>query len=198
MQAKLLIVGCHRSGTTLLSSMISCHKDIAIVNEDYYDSFKRILSKKYVGTKMVIPSILMRKKKSKIYVSFYRKFVFLRNFFFGSKHPVSVCNYSISDFLEDGKIIFISRNFEDNVNSIVERTSFSRKSAERDVKWSENIKNQLQNEDVLFLSLKELTNNSEEVLRSVCNYLKLDFDENMLEGFKHTPLYSNDKIEKKK
>lgn len=198
MQTKLLIVGCHRSGTTLLASMVSCHKDITIINEDYYDTFKRMLSKRYIGTKMVIPTILLHKKKSKIYISLFRKFALLRDFFFGYKHPVSVCNYSISEFLNDGKIIFISRNFEDNVNSIVKRTKFKRKYAERDVKWSEKIKSQLHAEDVLFLTLEELTNDSEEVLKSICKYLNLDFDENMLEGYKHTPTYSNDKIEKKR
>jgi len=59
---KLLISGCNRSGTTLLASLIGAHKDIAILNEDYFDGLERIIGKKYQGIKMPIPRISFDKK----------------------------------------------------------------------------------------------------------------------------------------
>ncbi len=194
MQTKLLITGCHRSGTSLLASMVGAHKDIALVNEDYYDSYTRIFSKKYIGTKAVIPTILMFKKRSKISISLYRKFEkYISPLRKG--HVIGMCNYSMNDF---DKIIFISRDREANIESIINRTGVKRKYAERDVKLAETVKAKLKKQsNVFFVQLSELTADPEKSMRGICEFLEIPFQEDMLSGFKYTRRYKNTEIKKK-
>ena len=192
MKPKLLITGCHRSGTTLLASMIGMHNDVALIDEDYYDSYERILCKKYVGTKMVIPTILRTKKRSKIYISLWRKFSKYMSILKKS-HAVCMCNYAISDF---DHVIFIERDYEDNIRSIIKRTGVKREYAERDVKMAREIKDALkENNNVLFVKLKGLTGNPKKEMQRVCSFLSLDYDIKMLEGYRYTPAYKNERIE---
>jgi hypothetical protein len=194
MQKKLLVTGCHRSGTTLLAAIIGMHNDIALINEDYYDSYSRILCKKYIGTKAVIPTILLNKKRSKIYISIYRKFSKYINIVKKS-HVIGGCNYSIIDF---DKVIFIHRDKESNISSIIKRHCNKRKFAERDIAITNAIKLQLMNnENVLFIELKELTSNTEYEAKKICNFLELNYDKKILDGYKYTPTYKNNKIENK-
>ena len=194
MQKTLLITGCHRSGTTLLASMIGLHNDIALINEDYYDSYSRILCKKYIGTKAVIPTILLKKKRSKLYIDLRRKISKYISIIKKS-HAICLCNYHINDF---DKVIFIYRDREANIASIILRHGEKRKYAERDVDMANAIKSQLMNyENILFVELKELTNNSQYEVKRICDFLELNYDKKMLEGYKYTPIYKNERIENK-
>lgn len=198
MQQKLLITGCHRSGTTLLAAMVGCHKDIAIIYQDYYDSFSRILSKKYIGTKMTIPSILFNKKRSKIYISIFRKISKVRRLFFAWRHPAGTCNYSISDFLTDGKIIFISRSDDENIKSILRWTRQIKRTAQKDVQFANSIKKKLEgHSNVFFVEMKNLTKNPEGTMKDICNFLEIEYDNSMVQGYKYTRQYNYGKIEEK-
>ena len=191
MTEKLLITGCHRAGTTLLSSMIGLHKVVAIVNEDYFDSFKHILSKKYVGVKAVIPSIHLSKKRNLLYTMIFRKTLFIRNLF-KLPHAMTFLPYCINDF---DKVIIIHRDNESNIQSIMKRTGVKRKYAKRDVDIATAVKFVVEDRpNVMTISLQELTIGTPFTLRRICVFLGLEYDEIMIEGYKHTPCYSNDSV----
>ena len=194
-QKKILITGCHRSGTTLLSSMIGMHPDIALVNEDYYESHARILSKKYVGTKAVIPSIHKNRKRSLLYTSFYRKYLYIRRKL-GMRHARNFLPYCIDDF---DKVVFIHRSFTENVKSIIKRTNVSINAALQDVICARQVQQDLTGkENVFFLKLSDLTSSPEVTMMGICSFLDIEYHPKMLSGFAHTPEYRNSKIEVKK
>lgn len=190
---KLLITGCHRSLTTILASVISRHKDISVLVDDYYDSYKRILSKKVVGVKMPIPSILWNKKRSMLYIFLFRKFYFIQKIF-SYRHYRGRCNYCITDFLND-KIIFISRDKYENINSILRHTKQTRDQAEKDVMLAEKIRDKLmQYNNVYFTTAYEFTARKEATCKEICEFLGVEYDPNMLLGYQNNPVYKNDRI----
>jgi len=203
---ELLIVGCHRSGTTLLASMIGAHKDIAIVNEDFYNSYSKIVSKKIVGTKMVIPTLDYDKKKGFILTSilgnkYIQKILFylfwwIRYISITNKYFYKVCTYSIKDFIDKkAKIIFISRDVEENVKSILKYKKQTERTAKGDVLRTRYIKHKLQDsgyKDVLYITLQELTHTPELTIKRICEFLDIEYDNKMLEGYKYNPTYSWD------
>lgn len=194
MRKSLLVTGCHRSGTTLLATMMAMHNDICLINEDYYDSHKKILAKKIYGTKAVIPSISLDFKRRLIYTSIFRKILFLRRIF-KMPHASNFLPYCIDDF---DYVVFISRNFDDNVNSIVKRTKVAKKYAVRDVTKASKIKDKLTGRsNVIFIKLKDLTANPEKEMKRLCKFLNLHYEKKMIQGYKYTPTYKNKRIKKR-
>lgn len=198
-QMKLLITGCNRSGTTLLASMIGRHKEVAVLNEDYFDGVTNILSKQWSAVKAPIPNILYNKKNNLIITLFKRKLLRITKHFNFIYKLRGLYNYSIKDFLNDGKIIFISRDINNNISSIVNRTGCSRFIASKDVRISLDIKNKLNgNPNVLFIELEDLTRNTEKVLKKICKFLNIQYDCDMMNGYKYVPGYNNKTIKIKK
>lgn len=187
MTKKLIVTGCHRSGTTLLAAMVGAHRDVALINEGRYKEFNYILSKKYVGVKMPIPKILLHKKRSRLFVRLY----WLLKWLYRRKHVLSACDFTIDDF---DKIIFIYRDMGKNVESIMRETHVTRENAERDVKIADSIAKELNYRDVCFINLKILTRFPIDVMSKVCKYLDLPFDQSMLEGYRYTPKYNYKRI----
>lgn len=188
---KLLITGCHRSGTTLLASMIGMHNDVALINEDYFNSFENILCKKYIGTKAVIPSILLDTKHDFLFTAIYRKILYLRRIL-KLPHAIGFLPYCINDF---DKVIIIYRSIQENINSIMNRTGVSEKYAWRDIDIANKIQDKLiHRHNVCFVFYSNLTKNPKHEMKTICNFLGIGYDPKMLEGYKHTPVYKNNQI----
>jgi len=202
---KLLITGCHRSGTTLLASMIGSHSDIVVLNEEYFDGLEKVIGKKWAGVKAPVPNVLYESKNSLFMTVLKRKLAWVNRkckFILKVYRIRGWYHYSISDFVKNrnAKIIFISRKFESNVNSIVKRLGTSPFLARKHVRYANKVKTKLKELDgdkVLFVELGVLTSKPEKTLMEVCDFLDVDFDEKMLDGYNHTPSYENDRIELK-
>ena len=48
----LLLLGCQRSGTTLLAAMLGRHSEISMLFESVTDDTMKLIGKKYCGNKL--------------------------------------------------------------------------------------------------------------------------------------------------
>tara|TARA_Y100000296_G_scaffold39477_1_gene45531 strand:- start:13161 stop:13910 length:750 start_codon:yes stop_codon:yes gene_type:complete len=200
----VLILGAPRSGTTLLAAMISSHPEACILMEDYYGGAFRILSKKVSGVKLCTPNQI---KFSNAKVPMYFKKIYN----LGSKllSRMTTLNfatydtpseYSISDYInltENLLIIYIIRNPVDAIKSEVKRNNVSLNAASQ--QWRESIdiclktKEMIGEDKVFCIDYESLVNSPEKAINELLNFLGLEFDKAVMEGFKHTPQYAQRK-----
>jgi len=196
---RLLITGCHHSGTTLRAAMIGCHRDVSICNEDHHDGWRRVIGKQIVGVKAVIPSVTWHRRRRLLYTVLIRKVIWLQRRLLPQLRIGCIAHYCIDDFLHDGKVIMIYRSHKGNIDSILRHSRQSRRGAHRDCRRARRIRQGIKgNANVLTIHLNHLTASPEFVCRRICYFLGIEYDGNMLNGYKHTPFYENNKIEIKK
>lgn len=193
---KLLILGCRRSGTTLLASLLGAHSDINMLDEVYDKSFEKLIGKKYQGMKMVIPRIAWNKRtwtlKRKIWKVLNNKINIIDR----------VSAYSVQDFINmDAKIIFISRDKEENIRSMIQWSKLTQKQAEKSYEKSQDIFVELCNyNNMEYVMLSQLTNkkHTEQILKMLCKFLEIDFEPKMIKASGLNNTYKNSVIEPKK
>ena len=200
----LLVVGCQRSGTTLLASMLGGHSEINMLHESQKEDVLRLIGKKYSGNKSILHrQIRMHQKASKFRHIINR----IVNLDFSIKpkkmhnvklYPIS--NLSIQDYISKGaKIITITRDESEVINSVTSRTKMSAKQAANEYKKSLEIIDELKNQkDTFHINFSDLIHNTQETLISICNFLELEYEERMLKGVEYNFLYPNKKILKEK
>jgi len=197
---KLLIIGCRRSGTTLLGSLLGAHSQINMLNEAYGDEVSRLIGKRYQGVKLVYPHIDFVQTHSRVHRLLYHKLVFIRVALrkVGVQMDMRIGGmYSIRDYEEmDAMIVVIHREKDDNVKSMVARSHISKKKALRDW-WVFNEKSFGVN-GAWHINLSDLTGDTEQCLRHICKYLDVEFEEGMLLSSGLNNSYKNDTIERKR
>ncbi len=186
----LLILGAQRSGTTLLASMLGRHSEINMLFESTSNEVFRLIGKKYQGNKLCLARQIDWEQRS-------NKFVFLANriingHFFGDKYQVRrvgpTSRLSIKDYIQKkSKIVWIRRPDEEVINSMIRRTPMSQKQAKAELKKVRLIETHLQ--DFLKVDYHDLTRNPNKVLRAVCEYLEIGFEEEMLSGPEFNVIY---------
>lgn len=192
---KLLITGCNRSGTTLLAAMLGRHPEINMLNEDYFDGVDRLIGKEISAMKAPIPNILLHRKNKMLVVVLKRKLTWILRKLHIPFRIYGWYEKSISDF---DRVIFIYRDKDANIQSILNRTHRTRRGARKDVELSRKIQNELFGLPyVKFVELYELTRRPESVMRKLCGWLGIEYDPRMLTGYKYTDVYKNDGIIKK-
>lgn len=199
-EVHLLILGSPRSGTTLLSAMLSCHPDISILSEDLNGSSFKILSKRVKGVKLCIPHQI------EIEHTKYRKIKDLNfariKFWVKSKSALSIRDYEKR--ANNLHILGIIRDPDSVVKSIMKRGSKSRQVAE--YRWQRAIeilyqlsKERHRNEDFTVIDFDTLVMKPSSTMQKILLRLGSDFDEIVLEGYKHTPQYKeHNRINNKK
>jgi hypothetical protein len=182
----LLIIGSPRSGTTLLATMIGMHSDVAMLIEDRFFAIKKLTGKKVLANKLCIPIQIEMTKRSNFVKKRLQRFGYLKNY--------TTSKFNIEDYLklEGIKIITIIRDCEDVINSIMKRGRKEKKVAEE--RWSRAIEMiyKLQTkfpEIVVTLSYEDLVNEPESLIKQLADFIKIDFQPQMLEGYKHNMLY---------
>jgi hypothetical protein len=187
----LLILGSPRSGTTLLSSMIGTHTDVAMLIEDRTFAIKKLTSKKVLANKLCIPHQIEITKRANHFTNFLRRKLGLIKNYPSSKN-------NIEDYLalEDAKIICIVRDYRDVVASIMKRGKKDLTVAKgrwiRGIDMMYELSTQYP-EKVIVVSYEDLVKNTESILRQLCDFLKISFQEDMLEGYKYNILYPDQK-----
>lgn len=197
----ILLLGCQRSGTTLLASMLGGHSEINMLFESTGDDVLKLIGKKYSGNKLLTWRQIRKSQRASKFGHLVNR---LANFDFKfknkhhSKRVYPISKLSIEDYLERGAtIISIFRNKEDVVNSITKRTSVSREIASKEYDLAYEILNSLK-EQSINVQFSDLVKQPEKTLETVCNALGLEFEERMLEGPKYNFVYPNKSVIKNK
>ncbi|WNJ17605.1 sulfotransferase [Pontibacter sp. G13] len=197
----LLILGCQRSGTTLLSAMLGGHPEISMLFESTDEDVMALIGKKYRGNKLLTwRQIRMNQRASRFGYLMNR----LANIDLNKKakphktRPFPTSRLSIQDYIDLGaKIITITRKKDEVVSSIINRTKMSeaQASSEYDLAMAEvdKVRHIAHN-----INFSELVGEPTETLKGICEFLELDFEERMLEGPKYNFVYPHKAILKEK
>lgn len=181
----LLIAGCQRSGTTILSACLGRHPDINMMVEGTSCDVLKGIGKKYNGNKLCLYSQIRQKQRaSRIGYLINRIVNFNRSYF--KRRPFPTSKMSIQDYKDEGaRIIYIVRNKEDVVSSMMRRAGFSEKMAS--VHYDKA--NSHIDDSGMIVHYELFVENNEKVLRNVCSFLWLPFDYRMLEGQNYNTYY---------
>ncbi|RMD50166.1 MAG: sulfotransferase [Ignavibacteria bacterium] len=197
----LLILGCQRSGTSLLASMLGRHKEINMLYESITDDTFKLIGKEYQGNKLLLPrQIHFTKRASKFGYLINRIINFhFRGYKYQKVRIYPSSKLSITDYLSRGaKLIVMTREKEATINSMIKRAGLSPSQAEREYTQAMNLIQKLIQEGAFHVRFEDLLIETETVLKNICNFLDLEYDKRMLEGPKYNFVYPNDRIVKEK
>ena len=183
----VLVLGCQRSGTTILASCLGSHPDIAMLVESNGHEVKQITGKRYNGNKLCLYDQIRYKQRASKFGYFINKIV--NNPFCAYKRyrPFPTSKMSIRDYENMGaRIIYIIREKEPTIQSMMKRTGMSRRLAS--IKYDKAMI-QIGNRGII-VYYESFVNDNEKVLREICKYLDIPFANEMLEGQKHNFIYS--------
>lgn len=201
----ILILGSPRSGTTLLSAMIGCHPDIAILNEDFRCNEFKVFSKRIRGNKLCIPNQieLVHSSSSKItdtMITFYQRATNKIRKRLQVRTPIPRSNkarLSIREYekaTQDLKIIGIIRSPKDVIDSISSRGQQTKKTSE--YRWRravevlyELLHDQGENTDLSIIHFDRLVTSPDLIMKNCLEKMNCEFDKSVLQGFLHTPQY---------
>jgi len=195
----VLILGCQRSGTSLLASMVGRHKEVSMLYESITDDTFKLIGKEYGGNKLLIPrQIQMHRRATKLgyLVNRIINFHFFK-YKYQKKRFSPSSKLCIQDYLEKGaKIIAIFRDKKSTINSMQTRAGMSLKQAEVEYDQSKKLLDKLiADKWALPIKFEDLLLKPEEVMRAICHFLALEFDERMLEGHKYNYIYPHSTID---
>ncbi len=194
----LLLIGCQRSGTTLLSAMLGGHSEINMLFESTTNEVLRLIGKRYSANKLLAWRQIRLRRKSSKFGHLINRVV---NFDLGIKpqrhhrirvFPTSVL--SIQDYMDKGAyIITIVRDKIDVIDSITTRTRMTRSQAESEYRRSMQIIEHL-GKNAYHIQFHDLVHNPIVTLTGICEYLDLRFEERMLKGVEYNFVYPNSRI----
>jgi hypothetical protein len=197
-----VVIGLQRTGTTLLASMLGRHPEINMLFESVTKDSLRLIGKKWNGNKLLAYRQIREIQRASKFGHFINR---CANFDFRKKsrphliRPFPTSIMSIEDYKQEGAIfITIERDMESSVSSMMKRAGQSRKQAEKEYKLAMEIINNLKKESCYSLTFLELINNTEKVLKEICQLLELDYEPKMMDGPKYNFVYPNKGIIKKK
>lgn len=182
----LLILGAPRSGTTLLATMISRHTEIGILNEDKGWAMRRLLGKAVVGNKRCVPNQIELKKRGRLH------FRFLKTLGLAKEYQSS--EFCIEEYLKlpNIKIIGLIRSGNDVISSVMGRSEKNFRVAS--YRWRRAIEviyelHQCYPGVVLVVSFENLVNHPKESAERIAAFLKVEYQDRMLEGPQYNPWY---------
>ena len=197
-----LVIGLQRTGTTLLSSMLGRHPEINMLFESVTKDSLKLIGKQWNGNKLLAHRQIRINQRSSKWGHFINRIVNL-DFKQKNRHhlvrPYPTSVMSIEDYRKKGAFfITIQRDKKSSVSSMIKRAGQNKQQAE--MEWEEGMKiiNNLKGNNTFSLTYVELVNDTENVLKEICKFLKIDYLETMLEGPKYNFVYPQDSIVKRK
>jgi hypothetical protein len=187
---KLYIFGVQRSGTSLLAGLLGGHPSINMLTQSTSGDQSRLTGKIYQGNKLCVNhDVRWAQKSSRIRNFLYYKtnWIFKRLKKYHALRPSA--RFTVQDLLkEECKVVIITRDFTENVNSILRHTSMSKKMAVRELTEGGNIIQKIMDRNNhIVVSLLALTSDTENTLKKICEYLDIKFSPEMLNGIQHQP-----------
>jgi len=196
-----LVIGLQRTGTTLLSSMLGRHPEINMLFESVTNDSLKLIGKEWNGNKLLAHRQIRINQRSSKWGHIINRIVNL-DFKQQNRHhlirPYPTSIMSIEDYRKKGAFfITIERDKKSSVNSMIKRAGQNKKQAE--MEWEDGMKiiNYLKGNDTFSLTFVDLVNDTENVLKGICDFLKIDYFETMLEGPKYNFVYPQDSIVKR-
>lgn len=197
----LLILGCQRSGTTLLASMLGRHPEINMLFESTTRDVHKGIGKEYNGNKLLTWRQIRYKQRATKLGHLVNRIVNLDFGMVRKPHKVRVfpiSSLSIRDYLHKGaKIICIYRDSESVVKSIISRTEMTQKQAIKEYYLSLRELNRI-NDRCIRVNFTNLINDPVDTLKTICSEIGIEYDPVMLEGPKYNIVYPHDRILKEK
>jgi len=196
-----VVVGLQRTGTTLLASMLGRHPEINMLFESVTKDSLKLIGKEWNGNKLLAYRQIRQKTRSSYWGHFINR---VSNLDFRKKNrhhlvrPYPTSKMSIEDYKKEGAVfITIERDKESSINSMKKRAGQSEKQAS--FEWEEGMKiiNDLKLEGAYSLTFVDLVNDSEKVLKEICQFLELEYLEKMLEGPKYNFVYPQESVVKR-
>ena len=199
----ILVLGAQHSGTSLLTAILGGHPEIAMLNEDLKGNITKIVGKKYAGNKLIYHLQVRKSTRANRFTHLANKIVrFLSPTVGLFKRPFPNSEMSLDDYLElEPKVIVMERDAEKNIESICRREGVSEKLAEEYLEKVAEIPELIPDEiDIHKVDLKSLTENPEETVAEICDFLDLDFEPEMLSapkyGYKYKKEYGSKIVQK--
>lgn len=197
-----IVIGLQRTGTTLLASMLGRHPEINMLFESVTKDSLQLIGKQWNGNKLLAYRQIRQEQRASKFGHLINRIV---NFDFRKKNrhhlvrPYPTSIMSIEDFKREGAVfITIERDRDSSISSMVKRSGQSTAQAKKEYNLGMDIINNLKKEECYSLSFLDLINNTEKVLKEICQFLELDYDVRMLDGPKYNFVYPNKEIIKKK
>jgi hypothetical protein len=167
-----------------------------MVNEDISGKgLVKILGKPVTGNKLCVPNQIQLHRRGGLVSTLLRKLGVI------AESPRS--RHCILDYLElpNLKLVAIIRNGNDSISSMMARGKSRFKKAAR--RWGEAVETifDLQgrfSERVLVIHFEELVLNPEKIMRKVCEFLGIKFQEQMIDGYKYNRYYPRAELNKEK
>lgn len=186
----LFVMGTQRSGTTLLTRILSAHKDIFVQNEAELPSI-------FDGEKS--PKILVNKIKAELTRHDNINIdEFIQNGckVWGLKDP-QLTEYIdvLKDFLPDSKFIIILRDGRGVTNSYMEnKWGLGTNAYTGAIRWKNEVTQQLafmktMPENFFFIKFEDMLQDLESSMKAACSFLNVEFDAEMLNYNKKESYY---------
>lgn len=198
----LLVIGCQRSGTTLLAAMLGRHSEINMLFESTTRDVFNLIGKKYNGNKLLAWRQIRIKSKSSKFGHLINRIV---NLDFGIKkhrhHKIRIfptSSLSMQDYIDNKAVVItIVRDKQEIINSIITRTKMTKKQAETEYERASEQMEFLK-KSAYEVQFHDLVHNPISTLEGICQFLGLDFEDRMLEGVEYNFVYPSSSIIKEK
>jgi hypothetical protein len=166
--------------------MISRHTEIGILNEDKGWAMRQLLGKAIVGNKRCVPNQIELKKRSPLH------FRFLKTLGLAKEYQSS--KFCIEEYLTlpNIKIIGLIRSGDDVISSVMGRSEKNFRVASYRWRRAVEVIYELQQsypEVVLVVSFENLVSYPRENAQRIAAFLKVEYQERMLEGPQYNPWY---------
>jgi hypothetical protein len=188
-QQFVLVLGAPRSGTTLLTSMIGRHPDVAMLVEGPRRALHRLAGKAVVGNKLCVPNQIEMRDRQGLLAKLALRMITGRGILMEGYRL-----YSIEDHLEllDCKIVGLIRHGNDVISSIMKRGGQPFKVASE--RWCRAIEvlHQLKRtypSRVIVLSFEQLVASPRAGCETIARFLGVPFSELMLDRDRYNNAY---------
>ena len=193
----LLLLGCQRSGTTLLAAMLGGHSEINMLFESVTKDTFRLIGKRYNGNKLLAYRQIRMNQRASRFGHLINRIVNLNLGKAPKPHklrPFPTGRLTLQDYIDrEAKIITIVRKKEEVVSSITKRTQMSEAQASKEYDLCIQEINKVK-DGALNITFKELVGDPEGTLKTICSFLELDFEERMLQGPEYNFVYPEKSI----
>ena len=193
----VLVVGMHRSGTSLVGSILNYYGfnmgDTRVANQHnvngYFEDKKFLELNKYILSSLGsswydLPSEEKIKLKSKEislkYHSFFENLQLEKNLGFKDPRASIFLKFILKALPSDTKIIYCNREKDGVINSLREKFIGKDLSAYLFDRYNNSIKEALENKKYLLINYEDFSSDPKKNIKKIINFLKLEFDEGSL------------------
>lgn len=169
----VFIVGCGRSGTSLLLSILSCSKQLYTIQDESY-----VFYPGGVKANLILDEVSKNKSKN------------IRIIEKTPKH-IQALN-KINEFY-DGRVKFIHITRDPRAVLVSKHPNHSKKYWVTPKRWINDVKkgNSYCKKNIIQIKYEDLVSDFENIIKNICNFLKIDFDIKMRKFEKFASLKEN-------